>query len=330
MYWTATLARFCADRRRSLTCGAWPALAILMLAVSMLPPAFGVTRLAAAETVRAVQPLKEAIRAGGSLPARFVLADGKTVIGHIVRAEDDRLLIRKPSGGLLPLPLIDIVAVNLKAADGALRKGKITRLADGGIGWQADDETVPDGKAAGEETIAGVEALPDDEADTGGPLIPLDNGAPGGNGGLTATTADEAPGAETVPVALEEADSTLPSTGGGSSATVDPLRLTVTADEAKEGEKLVMFRLALSEPAARSVLIIYTLIDGTADAPGDYTHRQGVVVFEPGQSQAAVAVPIVDDESAEGAESFALFVTADPAVVEIEERKIIATISDND
>ena len=46
------------------------------------------------------------------------------------------------------------------------------------------------------------------------------------------------------------------------------------------------------------------MIDGTAVAPGDYTHRQGVVTFEPGERQALVATTIVNDEAVEGAESF--------------------------
>ncbi|MGI9488531.1 MAG: Calx-beta domain-containing protein [Geminicoccaceae bacterium] len=298
---TEMLAKPRAGRKKGLTYAALPALAFIWLLAGPL-------LLHAEETAPAVQPLEEAIRAGGSKPARFVLVGGKTAIGRIVRIDQDALVIRRPSAGLLSLPFVDIVKVKIKAADGALILGQITRMPDGGIGWHAD------GDLASSAEIAGVEA--DARHDKGGPLIRLDK-----------VIEDEEVDAETVDVKLTKlkAPGTTPQ-----SSRAPSVRLMVTADETSENDKLMYFRLTLSEPATRSIVIIYTMINGTAVAPGDYTHRQGVVVFEPGQTKAAVATSITNDTATEGPESFTFFVTGDPAAVAIEQRKITATIADDD
>ena len=294
---TKTLAKPRAGRKNILTQAALPALALMMFAA--VPPASH-----AEETVPIVQPLKEAIRAGGSKPARFVLSGGKTVVGRIVRIDRDSLVIRRPSAGLLSLPFIDIFSVKIKSADGELLPGQITRMPDGRIGWLADSDVADSTRIAGVETDA--------KHDKGGPLIRLDN---------------EEVDVEAVDVKLAKLEEPEAS---AQSAKAAAIKLTVTTDEASESDRLMYFRLTLSEPATRSILIIYTMINGSAVAPSDYTHRQGVVVFEPGQTEAVVATSIINDETAEGAESFTFFVTGDPAAVTIDERKVTATIADDD
>ena len=298
---TEMLAKPRAGREKRLKLAALPALAFIWLWVSPLP-------LLAEETAPVVQPLEEAVRAGGSNPARFVLAGGKTVVGRIVQIDDDAILIRRPSGGLLSLQLIDIAEVKIRSTDGALRLGRISRMSDGGIGWHAG------GASAGSNEIAGVGA--DAQHDKGGPLIRLDKIIEG-----------EEIDVEQVDVNLTKLEE--PGTSAQPSQS-PPIRLMVSADETSESDKLIFFQLTLSEPPTRSILIIYTMIDGSAVAPGDYTHRQGVVVFEPGQTKAVVATSLTNDEAVEGPENFSLFVTGDPAVVTIEQRKIMATIADDD
>lgn len=294
-----------AGREKGLKLAALPALLIMLLAAGSLP-------LHAEETTPVVQPFKEALRAGGSKPTRFVLTSGATIIGRVVRIDTDALLIRRPSAGLLSLPLTDIASVKIKSAGGELRLGRLQRTTDGGIGWLADSDVVADTKIADVET--------DTQPDKGGPLIRLDNAID-----------DEDVDVETVDVELanlEAPDALVPD--AAQSPAASSIRLSVTTDEANENDKLIYFRLTLSEPATHSILVIYTMINGSAVAPGDYTHRQGVVVFEPGQTQAVVATSIINDEAAEDAESFTFFVTGDPSAVTIDERKIAATIADDD
>ncbi|MGI9420123.1 MAG: Calx-beta domain-containing protein [Geminicoccaceae bacterium] len=295
---------------------ALPMLAIVLLAAD--PSA-----LHADETAAAVHPLEEVIRSSGSKPARFVLVGGRTVVGRIIRIDDDTLLIRRPSAGLLSLPMADIATVKIRSTSGELLSGRIARTADGGIGWKADGDRAATTQIA--EAGSEVQA-----ADTGGPLIRLDD-TPVGDNGVIEEVADD--GAKVQPAALGPDDGDAPATATPSALIpTDPekIRLTVTAEETNESDKLMYFQLTLSEPATQSILIIYTMINGSAVAPGDYTHRQGVVVFEPGETKAVVATSIVDDDTTEGAESFAFFVTADPAAVTIDDRKIEATITDDD
>ncbi len=294
-----------AGRENILTLAALPALTMLLLAANPFS-------LNAEEPKPVAQPLKEAIQAGSSKPARFVLADGRTVVGRIVRIDPESLVIRRPSAGLMSLSLIDIVGINIKSANGELLPGRLTRMADGGLGWLADSDTAEAAVIASLKTNS--------HPDKGGPLIRIDT-----------PIDDEDVDGETVEVELaklEAPDASAPD--AAPSPTTQPIRLAVTAEETSESAKLMYFRLTLSEPATRSILVIYTMINGSAVAPGDYTHRQGVVVFEPGQTQAVVATSIINDNAVEGAESFTFFVTGDPAAVAIDERKTAATIADDD
>lgn len=293
-------------------------LSLAVLAVTLL--AAGPPTPHAEDLTTTSRPLKEAAKAGNAQPVRFVLSSGKTVIGRIVSIGDDSLTIRRPSAGLITLPFAEITSVNIKAKDGGLMRGRIVRMADGAIGWLADSAAKPNQKAG----LAVVDA--EDLSESGGPLIPFDNVDLQGDDRLVDAIDEGEVAAETI--AVKPVDVVTPKLVTPVEAEL--IRLSVTAEEASESDKLIYFHLTLSEPAPQSILIIYTMINGTAVAPGDYTHRQGVVVFETGQTQAVVATSLVNDDVAEGAESFAFFVTGDPATVTIEERKIAATINDDD
>ena len=269
------------------------------------------------------QHLEEALAAGGSKSVRLVLLDGRTVIGRIVKIDSEMLTIRRPSGGLRAIASSDVVELNIKLADGAVRRGRIMRMADGKIGWTSDDEASPDLQTAGVET--------DVKADTGGPLIRLDKDVLGRAVAPIDDTTGENPEVEAVAVQPADVDEPVVVTPKAVNPTGSgTISLSVTADETSEDDKLIYFRLTLSKPAEQSILVIYTMINDTAVAPDDYTHRQGVVVFEPGEIQTVVATSIVNDEAAEGAESFVFFVTADPSAVSINQRKVVATIEDDD
>lgn len=290
-----------------------------MLLAALLASSDG--KALADETVEAGQYLEEALKVGGSIPVRLVLLDGRTVIGRVLEVGSEALTIRRPSGGLRSIAFSDVIELNIKTDDGAVKRGRIIRMADGAIGWTAVDDANADLQTAGIET--------DEKAETGGPLIRL------GKDSFDETDAPNAAneGADIEAIAVRPADVDEPvivTPQAVNPVGSEQISLTVTADETSEDDKLIYFRLTLSEPAERSILVIYTMINDTAVSPGDYTHRQGVVVFEPGESQTVVATTIVNDEMAEDAESFVFFVTADPSAVSIDQRKVVATITDDD
>jgi hypothetical protein len=114
---------------------------------------------------------------------------------------------------------------------------------------------------------------------------------------------------------------------GGTTATPD---LTVTAESAREGDKALYFHLELSAPPAHSLVILYTVLAGSASAAEDFKHRQGVMVFEPGQQRVALAVELIDDETTEEAETLSLFLSGDPNIGAIAERTLVASLEDDD
>jgi hypothetical protein len=305
MLGTGTWAGFGVERRSGLTSSVFAvmltALSLPALAVDQAPPA--------------TQSLETVLQAAGDQRGRFILASGKTVIGRIAKTDGVTLWIRRPSGGLMALSLADIAAVRIRATGGEMVEGRLSQMVDGGLGWRPVDT---DGHDV-EITPAIAEAYAEKETDAGGPLVRVDDGLLRRD--LT-QLADQSP-AEALPTAADR-PANAPDDAGS------PPRLTISADRAQESDGEVRFRLALSKPAQGSILIIYSMVDGSAKAPGDYSHGQGVVVFEPGQKETVITTRIVDDAVAEGDETLFLFITADPSAVLIEERKVAATISDSD
>ena len=60
--------------------------------------------------------------------------------------------------------------------------------------------------------------------------------------------------------------------------------------------------------------ITLLLMDGTAQVGSDYSGSSHQVVFSPGQSQACVSIPVIDDDECEVTESFSVKLP-DPAIV---------------
>ena len=280
----------------------------------------------AAETPPAPIALEQALAENAVGPARITLIGGDMIVGRVVKIDDETLTIRRPSGGLRTYQITDIVNLKIKMADGELVPGKLTRLANGELGWAAFADTADPAEIRVAEGSAAVTAL-----ETGGPLVRLGDDAGSEFPEVQTEPAGIAGEAELAAIDQEEI---APSADGGPNAAKDetagPIKLQVSVKSARESDKVMYFRLALSEPAPRSILIIYTMINGTAEAPGDYAHRQGTIVFETGQTQALVATSINNDELAEGPESFHFFVSGDPKAVVIENRQIAATIEDDD
>lgn len=275
-------------------------LAVMLTAASL--PA-----LAENERLPAAQSLATILQAAEDKRGRFVLTSGRIVIGRIVKIDGENLWLRKPSGGLVALSPADIATVKIRETNGQLVEGRLFQMADGDLVWRPFDL---DDANADRKIVAG------------GPLIRVDDGL------LRQAWTGSMAVAEQGSVEATRPSVELPAETSVDSDMIP--RLTISANQAGENEGEIQFRLTLSEPAERSILIIYSTVDGSAKAPGDYSHGQGVVVFEPGQQETIVTTNIVDDAVTERDETLYIFITADPAAVLIEERRTAATISDND
>ena len=67
-----------------------------------------------------------------------------------------------------------------------------------------------------------------------------------------------------------------------------------------------VFRVGLSGESDQAVTVAYRTSDWTATAGADYTATNGTLVFQPGETRKAIAVPVLDDSEEEGTETFTM------------------------
>jgi Calx-beta domain len=114
-----------------------------------------------------------------------------------------------------------------------------------------------------------------------------------------------------------------------SPATGENQSLAIKAS-AEPGADTMVFRIELSRPAEQTVVLIYGTVEGTAKAGEDFEPQQGMVTLAPGSKSAEVHVPLLEHPSSQGEKRFELFLTADPKVAEVVDRRVIATINGDD
>ncbi len=73
-----------------------------------------------------------------------------------------------------------------------------------------------------------------------------------------------------------------------------------------EEDGVASFRVWLSEPSSRMVMVGYRTVDGSAEAGADYEGQQGTVSFEPGQIEETIAVKLIRDGRDWATETFTL------------------------
>jgi hypothetical protein len=138
--------------------------------------------------------------------------------------------------------------------------------------------------------------------------------------GLAIDDQSQAAGAKESLAAVDENQS--PAT-----AEQESLAVKASVDPAEPGADRMVFRIELSRPAEQTVVLIYGTVEGTAKAGEDFEPQQGVVTLAPGTKSAEVHVPLVEHPSSTGEKRFELFLTADPKVAEVVDRRVIATIA---
>ncbi len=99
--------------------------------------------------------------------------------------------------------------------------------------------------------------------------------------------------------------------------------------EGNRGRKTAIFNVTLDEESDEIVKVNYTTVNGSAQAGKDYKKTQGTLTFQPGQTQKAIAIPILGDGKVEDNETFTVKLSQ-PQNGKIEDVQGIGTIQDND
>ena len=108
----------------------------------------------------------------------------------------------------------------------------------------------------------------------------------------------------------------------------DPPAFSVADASGGEGGTAA-FPVTLAGRTARTATVAYATEDGTARAGSDYAAASGTLTFAPGESRRTVRVDLLDDATAEPAETFALRLSS-PANARLAARSATGTVVDDD
>ena len=87
--------------------------------------------------------------------------------------------------------------------------------------------------------------------------------------------------------------------------------LSIEDAAVSEGDQ-ARFAVTLSGSSDKLVTVAYETVDGTAVADSDYTSTSGMLRFEAGETSKTIAVPTIEDATAEETEGFTVQLS-DPA-----------------
>jgi hypothetical protein len=221
--------------------------------------------------------------------------------------------------------------------------------------WSVDDQVVAEGDSGTTKltftiTATGLSIL--DLGDTidyatanGSAVAPADYAARSGTatvgsilGGSSSTTVtvdvngDTAPERdETFQLVLSNPSSGTIADGSGEGRIVndDPPHVSVSGARVSEKDGTAVFTVSLD--GAGSVSVHYATADGSAFAGSDYTAQSGTLSFKRSDMSKTVSVPIIDDTSSEGDETFQLKLSdTSGAATSGNDLTATATIADDD
>jgi hypothetical protein len=81
-------------------------------------------------------------------------------------------------------------------------------------------------------------------------------------------------------------------------------RLTIDDVQVQENAGVAVFTIRLAAVSGQVVQVNFMTSNRTARTPGDYTAVTNTITFQPGETTKTVEVPIIDDATAEGIETF--------------------------
>lgn len=100
--------------------------------------------------------------------------------------------------------------------------------------------------------------------------------------------------------------------------------------EVNEADGNVMVTVELSEAITQTVTVSYTTSDGTAAAGQDYAAATGLLTFPPGTISQTIPIPILDDTSLEGSETFSVTLANPDNAALFGTNPVTVTIQDNE
>ena len=269
--------------------------------------------------------LLAAVIAQQSLPAHaaeFIAADDSTVSGEIIRFTESTVTIRPAGGSMILLAPDDIRLVRYTLGDGTTIEGVLHDWYEGTYVLEV------------QETLVGAK----DGALLSGDLLvrPEKQREEGGDAGETVASTSVAleetppkpPSVEPKPDDRMEATSIPSAVDGGDQDGL--VEIKVTADATSEEAKELIFDISSSKPWPDDIIVIYTTLDGTAEAGTDFESTKGIMRLPAGATSLQLAVPLIDDDEAEDDESLTLFLSSALDVATIPKRKVVATIRDSD
>ncbi len=236
-----------------------------------------------------------------ALGATFVLQDGKRIRGEIIYASASSVIIRKANGATAQLGRHTIDRVTLATDNDAVLEGELQSWkkgvyeisTDSGVFKVQSRRIISQRKISSDENVAAT--AEEKEQDI-----------------VVKTTEEKQQDVVVATVEEKQQD------------------IVVATVEGKEDAKKLVFKLGLSKPVKQKVLLIYSTEDGTALAGSDYEAKRGTLVLQPGTTTTTVSVTLLDDELAEGDETFGLLVTSDLNLAELKVKRGSATILDNE
>ena len=96
-----------------------------------------------------------------------------------------------------------------------------------------------------------------------------------------------------------------------------------------ESDGQVSIRVSLTQPSTSTVAVHFQTEGRTARSGSDFERTEGVLVFAPGELQAWISPPLVDDRIHEATERFVLKLTR-PRHATMRNRRAVVTVLDND
>ncbi|MGI9211744.1 MAG: Ig-like domain-containing protein, partial [Methylococcaceae bacterium] len=103
----------------------------------------------------------------------------------------------------------------------------------------------------------------------------------------------------------------------------------ISVSEGNTGKTTATFTLILSEPATRTITVLYHTENGTANDKTDYIGSTGSISFAKGKDQKTLSINVLGDKLFEANETFILRLS-DANGAELERTKITATITNDD
>ncbi len=256
--------------------------------------------------------------------AEFVADNDSTISGDIIRLTESTVTIRPIGGSMIMLASDNIKQVRYTLNDGSTIEGTLHDWFDGTYVLEVREELVgaKDGVRLKEVRTFRSEEQPVEGADAGGPLL---SEAP------KPEKTEEAPAPTERSLEPGHPVETKLSPAAGESADQDDLiEIKATADVTSEEASELVFDISSSRPWKDDIVVLFATLDGTAKAGTDFESKNGLVRLPAGATSVQLSIPLIDDDEAEDDELLTLFLTSAIDVATIAERKIVATIRDND